>query len=91
MLDLIRNDAPRMSPETPARHVGPQGLRELGYVDGQNVVVEFRSTAGSVDQLPQLIDELMRRKVNVILASAGPTVETPQSRTWEAGLDVKTR
>jgi hypothetical protein len=42
-----------------------QGLRELGYVDGQNVVVEFRSTDGSVDQLPQLIDELMRRKVNV--------------------------
>jgi putative tryptophan/tyrosine transport system substrate-binding protein len=47
----------------------PQGLRELGYVDGQNVVVDFRSTDGSVDQLPQLIDELMRRKVNVILAS----------------------
>jgi putative tryptophan/tyrosine transport system substrate-binding protein len=58
-----------------------QGLRELGYVDGQNVEVEIRSTDGSVDQLPQLIDELMRRKVNVILASAGPTAQAAKKAT----------
>ena len=46
-----------------------QGLRERGYVDGQSVVVEFRSTDGSVDQLPQLVDELVRLKVYVIVAS----------------------
>ena len=49
-----------------------QGLRERGYVDGQNVVVEFRFTDGSVDPLPQLAEELVRLKVDVILASSGP-------------------
>jgi putative ABC transport system substrate-binding protein len=47
-----------------------QGLRERGY--GQNVVVEFRFTDGSVDQLPGLADELVRLKVDVIVASAAP-------------------
>src|SRR5213593_2554455 len=49
-----------------------QGLRERGYVDGQNVIVEFRFTDGSVDQLPRLAEELIRLKVDVILASAAP-------------------
>ena len=47
-----------------------QGLRELGYVEGQNVIVEFR--VGSVDELPRLAEELVRMKVDVILASGGP-------------------
>jgi putative tryptophan/tyrosine transport system substrate-binding protein len=42
-----------------------QGLRERGYVDGQNVVVEFRFTEGSFDQLPRLAEEL-RLKIDVI-------------------------
>jgi len=49
-----------------------QGLRERGYIYGQNVVVEIRATDGSVDQLPQLAEELVRLKVDVILASAAP-------------------
>jgi ABC-type uncharacterized transport system substrate-binding protein len=49
-----------------------QGLRERGYVYGQNVVVEFRATDGSVDPLPQLTEELLRLKVDVFLASAAP-------------------
>jgi putative ABC transport system substrate-binding protein len=49
-----------------------QGLRERGYVYGQNVVVEFRFTDGSLEQLPRLADELVRLKVDVIFASGGP-------------------
>jgi len=49
-----------------------QGLQERGYVDGRNVVVEFRATDGSLDQLPRLTEELVRLKVDVILASAAP-------------------
>ena len=49
-----------------------QGLRELGYVYGQNVVVEVRATDGTVDELPRLTEELLRLKVDVILASAAP-------------------
>jgi putative ABC transport system substrate-binding protein len=48
------------------------GLRERGYVDGQNVVVKFMFTDDSVDQLPPLVEELLRLKVDVILASAAP-------------------
>src|SRR5262245_43914041 len=49
-----------------------QGLRERGYVVGQNVVLDFRFTDGTIDQLPQLAEELVRLKVDVILASAAP-------------------
>lgn len=49
-----------------------QGLREREYVDGRNVVVEFRATDGSFDQLPRFAEELVRSKVDVILASAAP-------------------
>ena len=58
-----------------------QGLRERGYVYGQNVVVELRATDGSVDQLPQLAEELLRSKVDVILASAGPAALAAKKAT----------
>ena len=47
-----------------------QGLRERGYVEGRNLVWEFRSTDGSLDQLPQFAEELVRLKVDVIMARA---------------------
>lgn len=47
-----------------------QGLRERGYVEGRNLVWEFRSTNGSLDQLPQFAEDLVRSKVDVILARA---------------------
>ena len=49
-----------------------RGLRERGYVDGQSVIVEYRFTEGSVDQLPRLAEELVRLKVDVIVTSAAP-------------------
>ena len=56
-------------PPKPRAEAFQHGLRELGYVDGQNVVVEFRFSDGSVEQLPRLVEELVRLKVDVILAS----------------------
>jgi putative ABC transport system substrate-binding protein len=47
-----------------------QGLRERGYAEGRNLAWEFRSTDGSLDQLPQFADDLVRLKVDVILARA---------------------
>ncbi len=47
-----------------------QGLRERGYVEGRNLVWEFRSTDGGLDQLPQFAEELVRLKMDVILARA---------------------
>ena len=47
-----------------------QGLREQGYVEGRNLVWELRSTSGGLDQLSQFAQELVRLKVDLILARA---------------------
>jgi putative ABC transport system substrate-binding protein len=48
-----------------------QGLRELGYTDGRNIVIEFRNAEQKLDRLSELATELVRLKVNVIV-TAGP-------------------
>jgi putative tryptophan/tyrosine transport system substrate-binding protein len=50
-----------------------QGLLDLGYVEGKNIVIEWRSAEGNVDRVPGLASELVRRNVNVIV-TGGPTV-----------------
>ena len=49
-----------------------RGLKELSYVEGQNITIEYRSSEGNVDRLPGLAAELVRRKVDIIFA-AGAT------------------
>jgi ABC-type uncharacterized transport system substrate-binding protein len=49
-----------------------RGLRELGYVEGKNIVIEWRSARGNFDHLPALATELVSLKVDVIV-SYGPT------------------
>src|SRR4030095_16892975 len=44
-----------------------QGLRELGYVEGKNIVIEWRLAEGKLDRLPALAAELVRLKVDVIV------------------------
>jgi putative ABC transport system substrate-binding protein len=58
-LDPVRSEALR------------QGLRELGYVEGKTIVIEWRSAEGKLDRLPALVAELVRLKVDVIVTS-GP-------------------
>jgi putative tryptophan/tyrosine transport system substrate-binding protein len=58
-LDPVRSEALR------------QGLRELGYVEGKNIIIEWRSAEGKLDRLPGIVAELVRLKVDVIVAS-GP-------------------
>src|SRR5438067_6780966 len=48
-----------------------QGLGEIGYVDGQNVAIEFRSAEGSYDRLPALAADLVGRKVDMIVTVGG--------------------
>src|SRR5882724_6182533 len=52
-----------------------QGLRELGYVEGQNVAFEYRFAEANPEPLPDLAAELVRLKVDVIL-----TINTPASQ-----------
>jgi len=50
-----------------------QGLRELGYVEGENIIIEWRYAEGKLDRLPTLADELVRLNVDVIV-TGGPAV-----------------
>ncbi len=61
------------SPSTsPGRHEAfLQGLRELEYVDGKNIVIEYRWAEGKLERLPALAAELVRHKVDIIV-TAGP-------------------
>jgi putative ABC transport system substrate-binding protein len=51
-----------------------QGLKDTGYVDGENVAIEYRWAEGRFDRLPALATELVRRRVAVIVTSGGPAV-----------------
>jgi hypothetical protein len=49
-----------------------EGLRELGYVEGKNIVIEYRFGEGKLDRLPAMVAELVRLKVDVIV-TGGPS------------------
>src|SRR5262245_13226679 len=49
-----------------------QGLKETGYVEGQNVAVEYRSAENQYDRLPGLVADLVRRRVAVIVTGSTP-------------------
>jgi putative tryptophan/tyrosine transport system substrate-binding protein len=49
-----------------------KGLTEAGYVDGQNVAIEYRWANGQYDRLTALVDDLVRRRVSVIAATSTP-------------------
>ena len=57
-----------------------QGLRDLGYVVGQNIAIEYRSADGKRDRLSDLADELVRLKVDIIVADgSGPSLEAKKA------------
>jgi putative tryptophan/tyrosine transport system substrate-binding protein len=49
-----------------------QGLRDFGYVEGQNIAIEYRYAEGKLERLPGLTVELVRLKVDVIAATSTP-------------------
>ena len=71
------------SPSTAARNLETlhQRLRELGYVEGKNLIVEYRYAEGKLETLPALADELVRLKVDVIVTNSGPAIQAAKKAT----------
>ena len=72
-LDLVDSDY----------NYGPftQGMRELGYVVGKNLVIEWRSAEGKAERLPELAAELVRLKLDVLATGGTPAAQAAQKAT----------
>src|SRR5439155_673132 len=57
------------------------GMHELGYVEGQNLVIEWRTSGGRYDILPRLAADLVQAKVEVIVATSPPCIKAAQQAT----------
>jgi len=73
-IGYLSGSSPSTSPAR--REAFRQGLRELGYVEGKNIVIEQRYAEGKFDRLPALAAELVRLKVDIIV-TAGPQTTRP--------------
>ena len=58
-----------------------QGLRELGYIEGKNILIEYRYADGKPDRVPVLADELVRIKVDIIVTGGAPATLSAKDAT----------
>src|SRR5262249_61012686 len=58
-----------------------RGLRELGYVEDRNIAIEYRWEEGKYERLPKLAAELVRLKVDVMLAVSTPATQAAKAAT----------
>jgi putative ABC transport system substrate-binding protein len=70
-------------PSTPAPNVEAfrQGLRDLGYTEGQNIVIEFRYAEGKRDRVPSLVAELVQLKVDVLISGDDTAIRAAKEAT----------
>jgi len=87
-LRALAQPAPRvyrvgiLRPTAPAAEIGiPLALRELGYVEGQNLAVDIRYADGKLDTLPALARDLAQRRVDVIIAAGAPAMRAANAAT----------
>lgn len=83
LIGVLRADSPLALDSVrpnPAVETFQQAMRDLGYQEGRNIVIEYRYAEGKVDRIPKLAEELVRLNVNVIWAN-GPAVPHAKNAT----------
>jgi ABC-type uncharacterized transport system substrate-binding protein len=73
--------SPGVTSDSYSREAFQQGLRGLGYVTGKNILIEFRYSEGKVERLPELAEELVRLKVDVIVTVGTPPAQAVKAAT----------
>ena len=74
------------SPESKEAQAFRQGLRDAGYAEGRDVMIEWRSANGDYDQVPRLVGELVQRKVDLIIADS--TVATRAAKRATSTIPI---
>lgn len=69
------------SPPNPRLDAFRQGLTELGYIEGRNIVIVYRYADGRYERLPDLAADLVREKVDVIMGAGAPAISAAQKAT----------
>ncbi len=80
-MGILRPSAPPLSPTDPANVGIPNALRDAGYVEGRNLVIERRWAGGNLGLLPALARELAQTEVDVIVAVGAPAVQAAKAAT----------
>jgi ABC-type uncharacterized transport system substrate-binding protein len=63
-----------------------QALRQLGYIEGQNLIVEYRSGDGHLERFPQLAAELVRLNVDIIITRGTPAAVAAKKATADTPI-----
>jgi putative ABC transport system substrate-binding protein len=66
---------------TSANEALKRGMRDLGYVEGRDFVIEYRTAGGQLDELPRVVEELVKLKVDVIVTGTDETARAAQQAT----------
>ncbi len=81
VIGILSTGSPKETPTAKVLAALRQGLEDAGYVEGQNVAIEYRFAEGRYDRLPALAAELVRRPVAVIVTSGTPAAPAARAAT----------
>jgi putative ABC transport system substrate-binding protein len=73
--------SPRLDTTAPLRDAFIEGLRELGYIEGRNILIDYTDAEGSDDRLPGLAAELVARNVDIIVVPSTPAAKAAKRAT----------
>jgi putative ABC transport system substrate-binding protein len=85
-IGYLTNDS--VSVDLARRNVFRQALHDLGYVEGENIVIEYRIAEGRIEKLPELADELVRLKLDAIFAFTTTAGQAAKNATKEIPIVV---